>query len=305
MGRITKQPLPRHISNFDKRELSMQFILLDGGQTFDDGKSDTLDLSGLRCRAQIEASAGDLALGQLYLQIFGMKMADMLKMKTDGYRPFSNGRALITLSAGSIDKGMTQIFKGTVMSGHIEINQPEASLIITASPAWEAALTNNPPNSYKGEVDIASVIESLTKQIGFAFKNNGVTKKVRDLYLSGSVLGQIKTLAESTQTICLVENETVTIWNNGGTTYDVTIELSPETGLIGYPSFNRSSILVKSMFNPNITVNSRINVQSDFADASGIMYAFNVIHELATLEDNAPWFTTVQGQRDTLLLKQN
>lgn len=289
----------------DKRELSMQFTLLKEGETFADGQSDTLDLTGLRCRSTIENVGGEFAAGVLTLQIFGMKMADMVRLSTDGYQPFMYGLALITLSAGSKDRGMTQIFKGTVMSGHIEINQPEASLIITASPAWEAALTNNPPNSYKGEVDIASVIESLTKQIGFAFKNNGVTKKVRDLYLSGSVLGQIKTLAESTQTICLVENETVTIWNNGGTREDITIELSPSNGMIGYPTFSDASLIVKSIFNPNLVIGSRINIKSDFEKANGVMYAFKIRHELSTLEDNAPWFTTVQGQKDTFFGRQN
>lgn len=287
----------------DKRELSMQFTLIQEGESFSDGKSDTLDLSGLRCRAKI--SNADGWGGQLIMQIFGMKMSDMVRLSTDGFKPFDHGISSVALSAGSKSKGMTQIFKGTVMSGHIEINQPEASLIISASPAWEAALTNNPPNSYKGEVDIASVIESLTKQIGFAFKNNGVTKKVRDLYLSGSVLGQIKTLAESTQTICLIENETVTIWNNGQAREEITIEVSAENGLIGYPTFSQSRIIVNTMFNPNLTLGSRVNIYSDFEKANGIFFVNEITHSLSTLEDNAPWFTTMYGQRDAWLGLQN
>ena len=294
-----------HPSSFQSRELSMQFTLLKDGQTFSDKTSDTIDLSGFRCRAHIESSAVDLALGRLTLQIFGMKMADMVKLSTDGYRPFEHGLASIALSAGNKEKGMYQIYKGTVMSGHIDINMPEASIILMATPSWEASLTNNPPNSYKGEVDVASLMESLAKQMNHAFINNGVTKKVRNPYYTGSIKDQLKTIAESTQTICVIENDTVTIWNNGSARDDITIELSPETGLIGYPTFDHSFIILKSIFNPNFILGSRINVVSDFEKANGITHAFQVIHEISTLEDNAPWFTTIFGQKDTWFGSQN
>lgn len=92
---------------------------------------------------------------------------------------------------------MSQVFQGTIANAWIDYRgAPEASLNIEAYAGFYEQMKSAAVNSYKGTVDVASIIESLAKSIGFAFSNNGVTAKLSNPYFAGSALTQIKDCAQ-------------------------------------------------------------------------------------------------------------
>jgi hypothetical protein len=46
--------------------------------------------------------------------------------------------------------------------------------------------------------------------------------------------------------------------------------ISPQTGMVGYPTFVSPNIVVKALFNPNVKYQGLIQVQSELTPACGI-----------------------------------
>lgn len=110
--------------------------------------------------------------------------------------------------------------------------------------------------------------------------------------MSGSTIEQIQTVARNASFPLIIENNTVTIFPNDGSRDDIVVNLSAETGLVGYPSYWEAGFVVKSEFNPIITIGRVINLKSQIPKANGKFPIQYVTHELSTLTPDGPWFTT-------------
>ncbi|QNT78287.1 baseplate hub protein [Entomobacter blattae] len=71
--------------------------------------------------------------------------------------------------------------------------------------------------------------------------------------------------------------------------------ISPQTGLIGYPSFNGTMVGLRCLFRNDIRNGDIIEVKSDFFGASGYYVVHGLSHSLSTEESQGPWFTDIQA----------
>lgn len=270
---------------FAFRQINLQFTSANGK---------TLKLEGLRCAAVITNPGGNSAFGQLQLQVWGMTLDQMNEYSSTGSNMVAVQDQSVTVTAGNQGGSLNQVFSGTLISSFIDLsNVPEVSFVCAAVAGYYNKAAPSAPNTYEGAQKAEDIIKSLAGQIGYAFENkNGATAVVQNQYLSGSIIDQMQAVARAASFPMIIENKTVTIFPNNGTRDDIVINLSAETGLVGYPSYWEAGFVVKSEFNPIITIGRIINLKSQLPKANGKFPIQYVTHELSTLTPDGPWFTT-------------
>lgn len=275
--------------SFIERKIDITFELAN--EQFGSG-GNIVTVSGLRCTAMIDNING-IEAGSLQLRVYGMLQEDMAKCVTLGRKYMLARRNLVTVAAGDDRNGMSQVFKGTIYIGSIDYSgMPEVALNISASSSYYEQITPIAPNSFKGSADVASVISTIAKSIGFTFRNNGVAARLANPYLSGTAIEQIKDIAQAAGIACAIENGEVAIWPNDGVRDDQVVEVSKETGLVGYSEYSEMGIHVKTLFNPNLKNGRKVTVKTDLPQGSGDWYCQVVRHDLSAQMPNGPWFTT-------------
>lgn len=256
------------------------------------GGGNTVKLTGLRCEATIDNING-VSLGALQLRIYGMVKSDMQKLSNLGKLYMLARRNLVTIEAGDDEAGMSQVFKGTIYQGAVDYAMPDVAFNVAATAAYFESLQKPAPVSHEGASDVADIIQSIASSIGFTFKNNGVTAKLANPYLDGSPIQQIRNCAQYACIACDISNQSVTIWPNGGARDDQSLQISKDTGMVGYPTYSQYGIDVTTLFNPNLQNGRKVKVTSEAIGASGDWYCQVVRHELASQIDG-PWFSMAQ-----------
>jgi len=270
---------------FAFRQINLQFTSANGK---------TVKLEGLRCSAVITNPGGNSAFGQLQLQVYGMTLDQMNEYSSTGSNMVAVQDQSVTVVAGNQGGSLNQVFSGTLISSFIDLsNAPEVSFVCAAVAGYYNKAAPSAPNTYEGAQKAEDIIKALAGQIGYAFENkNGATAVVQNQYLSGSIIDQMQAVARAASFPMIIENNLVTIFPNNGTRDDIVINLSAETGLVGYPSYWEAGFVVKSEFNPIITIGRIINLKSQLPKANGKFPIQYVTHELSTLTPDGPWFTT-------------
>lgn len=277
---------------FRSRLIDVKFDFYGGSSTSEPTSS--VSLSGLQVRASINNIAGD-SMNGLQLQVFGMIERDMHQLSTLGIRPETQRRNVVTLQAGDAVRGMAQIFQGTIANAFVDYRgMPDVSLNVEAYAGFFEKVKAVAVNSYKGATDVATIIQSLANAAGFAFVNNGVDVKLESPYFAGSAVSQIQDCARAAGITHDISNGVVQIWPSGYSNEDRILDLSPSTGLVGYPEFTRTGVQVQCEFNPDIVMNRKIRLTSAVPQACGEWRAQTCRHEISAMDPNGPWFTYVQ-----------
>lgn len=304
--------------SYIQRDLLIR-IQLDGS-TFDNGAA-SVELRGLRCEAVIQNAGG--AYGTfarlMQLRIAGMLPADLAKLSTLGFsQGFGYKKNSVQVFAVDAEIGQALVFDGSIYDGSINYNaMPDVVIDIFASTAYDIQLTSGAGVSYKGTMDVATMLSALAAQAGYAFDNSaGVTAKLNNHASPGSLKDQIAEICAAADVICDVQPghpNTLVIWPRGKTRDSQVIEVSAATGMVGYPQYTMNGIVVRTLFNPQIEFGRKVNVVTSIPNfganaqraavglapqpgtvpgAPGVYYVWTVTHELSSNLPNGPWFTT-------------
>lgn len=275
---------------FMQRKLKVQFTLQSG--TFAGG-GNSLTLTDLRMDVTV-ANAGMPAGATLQMAVFGMTLSQMNQLSTVGANYMKQLENTVTVWASIDGGGWAQIFYGVMTFVMFDgSSQPDITMHVSATSRAGGDVKPTPPTSVKGVGDVATMMEKLAKTAGLAFSNNKVNVKLSNPYLAGSIGAQIRTLARHAGVEAIIENGKLTITPPGEAPSSGDIVVSPETGMVGYPSFNQNQIIVKTIFNPNIKFPSKITVKSQLKVACGTWNVGTVLHHLESLTPRGEWFTTV------------
>jgi len=277
--------------SFESRDITINFTL--SKSDFGDGNN-SLTVSGLRVEAQID-NAGGINGSTLYAKIYGMKEADMLKCCTYAQTYQIQKNIMVTLLAGDVVSGMSQIFQGTITDGMIDYNEmPHVPLVIQCRSGFLEQILPSAPNSSVDPTDVAAVIASLAKAIGFAFTNAGVTKYLGNHYSYGSPVQQIKDIARAAGIGLDISNNQVAIWAAGTPRDTSVVSVSPSSGLIGYPTYYPWGVMINTSFTPDMVRGRKCSLISAVEKANGDFFIQAVTHLLSSQLPGGPWMTTTQ-----------
>jgi hypothetical protein len=278
--------------SFTRRRIDLTFKL--GTGSFGEDGTDTLTLTGLRCSADINATG--ISMSTLDLNVFGMTLDQMNKLTILNTLFYTDLRFNnVQVSAGSDDQ-MSVIFEGNIIEAWADFsNIPDVSFHVTANCGALDALKPVQPTSYKGAVNITTMLENIaaTMTPPRKFNSNGVSVTLHDVYLPGTLGDQIKKLCSMAAIDYYDDGTTLSVYSNSGSAENFgLVEISPETGMVGYPAFAQNAIYVKSLFNPLIVFGTLAKVTSSLPVASKTLRVNAVSHTLSSESPNGPWYTT-------------
>jgi len=302
-------------SSFSQKILNFTFELAQQGQnnqpsTFA-GMGNVVNLSGYRARCRI-TNAGAATGSQAELSVYGLDPTILNQLTTLGMVYGSVAKNSVIVSAGTGLAGgqssaisATQapvggfpvVFGGTISTSFGDYNnQPDVPLRVTATGGLWNALQSVPPTSYNGPASISQIMNKFAQQLGLAFENNGVALTIDNPYYPGTLLQQIYQCAEHVGINAqIVDGGTkLAIWPKPGTrTSQTNIPLiSAKTGMVGYPTFaGNGCMIVKTIFNPDIMVFSRVRVESVIDQANKVWNILQMDLALDTLMPDGDWMT--------------
>ena len=275
-----------------QRLINVSFHLADGNFA---GGGNSYTVTGLRVSATIDISGG-IESGTLVAAIYGLPLEVMNQLSTVGTQMTKIGRNLINIQAGDAAGGMNTVFQGLINNAYADMqSMPQACFRVQGSPGgsyWSVKPV--PPVSLKGTQDTATMLQSIASQMGVGFENNGVKVKLSNPYYSGSPWTQAWRIAKHAGVEMVIDKGVMAITPPGKVREGNTTLVSPQTGMIGYPAFRSASVIVKSLYRPDIKVLGAIQIQSDLTPANGQWKVYHLIYELESMMPHGKWFMTME-----------
>lgn len=288
-------------SSFEnKKELSFVITLgsdASGQKTFGAGGNNQITLTGFRASVEIDKAGGN-QMGTLQARIYGVSQKDMNAITTLLWKPDQFIPNTVVVSA--IDGNQqTQVFAGNIVQawGNYQA-QPDVYLQIQAQTAYVNQLRPVSPSSYQGTVDVATIAQQLASTMGYAFENNGVVIPLSNVYLHGTAMDQLKDLIKAAGCDMYLDDTVVAITPRGqsrATLGGLIPQISPQSGLVGYPTFDGTGINFTCLFNPSIRFGGAIQLVTSIPKASGQFTVQCVGYRLESEKPGGVWFATVKG----------
>jgi hypothetical protein len=282
---------------FVKRKIDLTFKL--GTGTFGETGADTVKLSGLRVRASI-VIAGGPSQSQAQLRVYGLTPSLLNQLSALNQAVMVSRNNSVTVAAGDDAAGVATVFQGQVAIGQVDmLGAPDSALLVVAFAGMLDAMKPAPPSSYPGDVPVSTVMADLAKRMGYAFEDNLTAKTDAILsspYFPGTARDQVVRAAEAADLNWIIDKGVLAIWPRSGTRAGKVPVISPETGMVGYPSYSSYlGIQVKSLFNPFLNCGETVAVKSSLAFANGSWTTYSIAHELDSEMPDGEWFTSFAG----------
>lgn len=279
------------MTQYAKRKIDVTINYGEGPKGEDKGKDVTL--TGLRVSASYIGYATDVQ-GVLHLRIFGVPLAMINQLTIIGPIMQERRNNRITLTAGEEGGAMSTVYEGTIDSAFADFNgAPEVVFNVVALAAAFESVKAVPAKDHAGNVDAAIIMADLAKTMNFAFESNGVSVMLTDRTFSGTAMMQVKECAQAAQINYTVEKGILAIWPRKSYRVGEPVKISPETGMVGYPTFSSNGLSLTTLFNPDVVLGRRVNATSSLTAACGLWNVFSIAHILESETPNGQWFTQV------------
>jgi hypothetical protein len=277
----------------------MTFIIGQGASKYgSDDFTEFVTLSGHRASASITEWGGETQ-GAATVKIYGMNESLMNKLTTVGYN-FSQliGKNSLQIKAGTDPKALTTVYRGSIMTAFADYNSaPDVAFEIRAVEAALVAMSLPDATSIQGVVSVDSLMRRWADLIGYGYLNVDVDIVINNPTFNGSYLDQIHRCAAAYNIDVSTSDYTVMI-KQKTSAYPTVAELSPSTGMVGYPIFSSTFMSVKSLFLPLAKLGGQLKIKdSSILAVNGTWLINTVQHELETLTPNGKWFTTCMVTR--------
>ena len=279
--------------SFDNKK-QLRFVITLGTGKFGSSNNDVVTLQGFRAIADID-KAGGMMMGTLRAKIYGVKQADMNSITTLQWKPGS--RMANTVEVFAIDGAAeTLVFAGNIVNAWGDYqNMPDVFLHIQAQACFFNGLQAVQPLSIKGGVDVAVVMARIAKDMGLVFENNNVSVMLTDVYVANTLKEQALELARAANFSLYIDDKVLAITNKYAPRKGLIPEISAQSGLVGYPTFDGIGVNFQTLFNPAITFGGSIKLTTDVKAAEGEWIVVSVAHRLESEKPGGAWFSTVRG----------
>lgn len=224
-----------------------------------------------------------------------MTLSQMNDLSTLGMQIQTVPKNLITVTAGDSGAPLSTVFVGDIYNAYADFQgSPEVVFHIEAHTLVANANISAAPTSIQGSADVAGLMSGFASQMGCTFENNGINTKLSNPYFAGSLREQaLACVTHAGISWNGGDNGVVAIWPKNGARNGGIPLVSPETGMVGYPSYIAQGLLLKSLFNPAITFGGKIQVKSSLTPACGTWAVVSLTYELDSLFPNGKWFSVI------------
>lgn len=289
------------MSSFTAKRLRVTMILAGSNAVFPGTNNNTLALENMRMSARVQAVAR--LSTQADIKIFGMKRQDMDALTVAWANPPIVLDHLVILEANNTgrDDGWVQVFKGTIIEAQPDYRAaPDVSFNLMAVTGYFVKINPAAPTSYTEQVDIGVAASDIIERMGapWTYIDGGADGVLSNPYFYGTLWDQLAQACQAANADFYVQNDEILIVP-AGQPQDKTpsVILTPESGLIGYPMFERSGLAVNALFNPAFLCGSAIEIQSQVPSASGRWFPYSLYHALDSRMPRGSWATELRCLR--------
>lgn len=285
---------------FLQKLLRVTFKLTSGNATFANG-TNTLVLTQIRIAANTTGAVQFLT--QCDLQLYGMLQQDMNSLSVLR-GPVSSPAALsfstVLLEANAGDGNWVTIFSGNIIEAGPEYRgMPEVFFHCQAiTNGYVQGLAPTDALSYPDGAQVHDVAGTIADSMGLILQNHGVSASVQPgSYFPGAPKDQLERLHQNSGQFDWATDPTTLaiVPTNQPRTQKAGIVLTPDSGLIGYPTIESLGIGVVALFNPLFLISSQFTIaDSDVVGANGDWIPYRVQHQLDSLKFGGQWFTSMQ-----------
>lgn len=284
-------------TSFTDKQLKFTLILSpeNTNAVFPMTGSNTLVISN--CRAACQIQTVPLVPTRACVKIYGMRQQDMNALTVI----FFNSAQKIVFNSLIIEQnsgqGWTQVFSGMITDAQPRYrSQPNVFFDIQALTGYQHQIAPVPPISFRGTVPVDTIAKQLASAMDYSYINAGVTANVTNGYFPGTNMDQLNRLCQMSRTQYVIAGDTLYIYPNGQFVPSIPmLQLSPQSGLDGYPELEKFGLVITSLFNPTLAAGGRVQVVgSDVPNANGIWSPFMVDHALEANLPGGQWHTVSQ-----------
>jgi len=287
---------------FSHKKLDVTFKL--GKGQFGESGFNTVKLTGHRVSASV-VKAGEAGLWTMQLRMWGLSFDMMNKLSTFGQRVIISegiiqGRNEILLEAGdSSSDARSTVFSGTISQAWADFQgMPDVPFHMMCVLGGIEAMKPVPPLSYRGLVDVATVMGAIAAQMGRKLENNGVSVKVVDPYLPGTATEQMRRLADMAHIEAhLDDNNVLAIWPKGAPRGKLIPVVGPGTGMVGYPTYAPNGIVITCLYNPALIPGGRVQIKSSLPRTEGVWIILALTQTLDAEVPGGNWFSRLELYR--------
>jgi hypothetical protein len=285
------------MNQYAKRKIDVTINLGEG--QFGDDKGKDVTLTGLRVAGNF-VYMGGYAQAEAHIRIYGLPLS-MINQLT-GLGPFAAElrKNTILVTAGDEGGAMSTVYQGQIYRAYGDFSgAPDVVFNIIALASVVDAVKPVGARSYIGAVDAAVMMKDLADTMGLAFENSrNLSVMLTNQYLPGTALQQVKDVAEAADIGYSIEYGKLVIYpKNSYRELGEPIEISPDTGMVGYPSFASQGVSITTLFNHDLVMARKVRIKSDLAPACGEWVTYSVAHSLESETPNGQWFTQVDCNR--------
>jgi len=276
---------------YARRAINLTFKM--GTGSFGGSGFNTITHQGLRVIFDSEWSNAP-SQPKAIIRVYGLTLSEMNELTKAGLF-YTTRNDKVQVDAGDVGGQMTTVFVGTINEAYPDLREmPDSAFMITALGGGEHNLKPVQPVTFSGSVPFATAMQQILAPTGLTLENNGVNAVFASPYFPGSAMAQINRAVTAANCFACIDTltNTVATWpkKNGSRGGNVPV-ISRQTGMIGYPEFERNFIRVRALFSGERFQGPgrKIQVQSDLKAANGTWNVINADLHLASELDGGPW----------------
>lgn len=282
---------------FTEKQLRFTFTL--GTNAKFQGNNNTLQITGLRATADI-MFPGPPSFPTATVRIYGMKPSDMTALTGLTFQVLTYKRNSIMIEANS-GNGWTTVFEGQMVTAVPDFaSLPDVALQITAQTLGFDLLNPATPTSFPRATSFEQVLKTIVLKMSKDLDNGGVSGSFSgSTYFAGTPADQLRIAAQKAGVVYYTDKPGIVEIGLPGAPRNVPKwVLTPQSGLVGYPTLNSVNLIgVVAVFNPALRFGAPLQIKgSEQLAANGDWVIYDCAHSLSSLYPDAPWFTNMTAQ---------
>lgn len=282
--------------SFHRKSIRVQITL--GRGVFPGTQDNTYIVEGLGVNVEVEKN-GLPDLNKANISIANLAYDKMEQLTMLAFRPLRRAKNVVAVFAGEEGQQLDRVFVGEVTSAFADYSEaPDIEFKIEAASGAHPLQIVAAPVSVNGQTSASELIGRFAKEMGYAFKNDGVTAQVRNSVFNGSPLEKAKAVADQCGIDMLCDDgEIIIMPRRKERKANVVPLLTAESGLIGYPTFTNKGIALNAFFNPDFKLKGLVRVESIVPRASGTWRITKLSHSLSAYRtDSEDWYSSIEAQ---------
>lgn len=282
-------------TSLQKRRLRFTFHLVT--DVFDkNGEPEKIVIEGARAQVQIDAPGG-WQYATARAAIYGIKKESLDRLTVINYQTMDFMRNTITIEASDENGEYSIIYVGEVYQAIPDYNaMPNVPLVVEAFSGLIGKLAAAHSTTYPGAQSVATIMESLAKEMRYTFENNDVDTVVVDQVLLGAPHEKAYRLADiaGIQLWDSPEDRILAIAPAGKFREKIPVtEYSIHTGLVGFPQRLHIGIMFQALFRVTARHGASIEMKSEIPGCNGKWFITGMTHSLASETPGGPWFSQI------------